>query len=151
MTVVRDFGTIEQALAHSLKHLKEDEVKVATGKSLSHFRKCSDQSNKDNVLHLEDAIKLDIILDRINEGTPLLNTFLHVIDKKRSESNKESSISHSIMQIVSRIGKLTDVTEKALDPDSPGGTSLNAQEKDKIYKALKEVEARIASLKKSID
>ena len=53
MTVIRDFGTIEQALAHSLKHLKEDEVKVATGKSLSHFRKCSDQSNKDNVLHLE--------------------------------------------------------------------------------------------------
>jgi len=46
---------------------------------------------------------------------------------------------------------LTDVTEKALDPDSSGGTSLNAQEKDKIYKALKEVEARIASLKKSID
>ena len=32
MTVVRDFGTIEQALAHSLKHLKEDEVKAATGK-----------------------------------------------------------------------------------------------------------------------
>ena len=147
MTVIRDFGTIEQALAHSLKHLKEDEVKVATGKSLSHFRKCSDQSNKDNVLHLEDAIKLDIILDRINEGTPLLNTFLHVIDKKRSESNEESSISHSIMQIVSRIGKLTDVTEKALDPKSQSGSSVSNQEKDRIYKALKEVEAKIASLK----
>ena len=63
----------------------------------------------------------------------------------------EGSIEQSIMQIVSRIGKLTDVTEKALDPKSPGGTSLNTQEKDKIYKALKEVEARIASLKKSID
>jgi hypothetical protein len=151
MTVIRDFGTIEQALAHSLKSLKEEEVKAATGKSLSHFRKCSDSSNKDNVLHLEDAIKLDIILDRQNEGTPLLNTFLHIIEKKRSESNMEGSIEQSIMQIVSRIGKLTDVTEKALDPKSPGGTSLNTQEKDKIYKALKEVEARIASLKKSID
>ena len=66
-----------------LKSLKEEEVKAATGKSLSHFRKCSDSSNKDNVLHLEDAIKLDIILDRQNEGTPLLNTFLHVIEKKK--------------------------------------------------------------------
>ena len=55
------------------------------------------------------------------------------------------------MQMVSRIGKLTDGTEKALDPKSTGGTSLNTQEKDKKYKALKEVEARIASLKKSID
>ena len=55
------------------------------------------------------------------------------------------------MQIVSRIGKLTDVTEKALDPKSQSGSSVSNQEKDRIYKALKEVEAKIASLKKSID
>ena len=27
MTILRNFGSIEQALAHSLKHLKEEEVK----------------------------------------------------------------------------------------------------------------------------
>ena len=28
MTILRNFGSIEQALAHSLKHLKEEEVKT---------------------------------------------------------------------------------------------------------------------------
>ena len=55
MTIIRDFGTVEQALAHSLKNLKEEEVKSATGKSLSHFRKCSDPDNKDNIIHFEDG------------------------------------------------------------------------------------------------
>ena len=44
------------------------------------------------------------------------------------------------MQIVARIGNLSDVTEKALDPNSQSGINLSKQEKD-IYKALKDVEA----------
>ena len=151
MTKLREPLSIEFVLSQVLPKLEDEEVKKSTGKSISHFRKCGDADDKDHNIYLADAIKLDIILDRINEGTPLLNTFLHVIDKKRSESNEESSISHSIMQIVSRIGKLTDVTEKALDPKSQSGSSVSNQEKDRIYKALKEVEAKIASLKKSID
>ena len=151
MTILRDFGTIEQALANILKHLNDEEVKSVTGKSLSHFRKCSDPQNKDNIIHFEDAIHLDILLDRQGLGTPLLNTFIHTIDKKRTESNQEFSVSHSLMQIVSRIGNLSDVTEKALDPKSPGGTELSKQEKDRIYKALKDVEDKISSLKKAVD
>ena len=41
--------------------------------------------------------------------------------------------------------------KKALNSDSLDGSKLSAHEKDRIYKALKEVEARISSLKKSID
>ena len=151
MTILRNFGSIEQALAHSLKHLKEEEVKSSTGKSLSHFRKCSDPDNKDNVIHFEDAIHLDVLLDRAGLGTPLLSTFIHTIDKKRTESNQEFSVSHSLMQIVARIGNLSDVTEKALDPKSQSGVNLSKQEKDKIYKALKEVEGKMAALKKAVD
>jgi hypothetical protein len=151
MTKVREFLTIEQALAHSLKDLKDDEVKAATNKSLSHFRKCSDPENKDNVLYLEDAVKLDILLDQKNLGTPLLQSFIDAIDKHHQDNKKEGSVSQSIMQIVSRIGKLTDVTESALDPKSPGGVKVDTSEKDKIYKALKEVEAKIATLKKAIE
>ena len=151
MTIIREFGSVEQALAHSLKHLKDDEVKVTTGKSLSHFRKCSDPDNKDNSIHFEDAIFLDVLLDRQGLGTPLLSTFIHTIDKKRAESNQEFSVSHSLMQIVARIGNLSDVTEKALDPKSPSGINLSNQEKDKIYKALKDVEGKLAALKKAVE
>ena len=41
--------------------------------------------------------------------------------------------------------------EKALDPSSPSGIGISTEEKDNIYKAIKEVEARIASLKKAIE
>ena len=151
MTIIRDFGTVEQALAHSLKNLKEEEVKSATGKSLSHFRKCSDPDNKDNLIHFEDASQIDILLDRQGLGTPLLSTFIHTIDKKRTESNQEFSVSQSLMQIVARIGNLSDVTEKALDPNSQSGINLSKHEKDKIYKALKDVEGKLSDLKKAVE
>jgi hypothetical protein len=31
-----------------------------------------------------------------------------------------------------------------MDPNSPGGSTISKQEKDKIYKAIKEVEDKIA-------
>lgn len=42
-------------------------------------------------------------------------------------------------------------TEKAMDPNSPGGAGLTKEEKDKIYKAIKEVEEKIANFKKAIE
>ena len=56
----------------------------------------------------------------------------------------------SLLHAGERLGKLMGVTEKAMDPDSPGGAAIDTKEKDKIYKALKEVEEKIASLKKAI-
>ena len=67
------------------------------------------------------------------------------------EQNTKENIMHSLLHTGERLGKLMGVTEKALDPKSPGGTAINNQEKDKIYKALKEVEEKIASLKKAIE
>jgi hypothetical protein len=50
-----------------------------------------------------------------------------------------------------RLGKLMGETEKAMDPSSPGGSALTKEEKDNLYKAIKEVEEKIASFKKSIE
>ena len=54
-----------------------------------------------------------------------------------------------------RLERLMDVTEgvaeKALDPNSSSNSNISKYEKDKIYKALKEVEEKIASLKKAIE
>ena len=43
-----------------------------------------------------------------------------------------------------------DITEKALDPNSPEGIEISAKEKDNIYKAISEVEEKIAKLKLAI-
>jgi hypothetical protein len=39
-------------------------------------------------------------------------------------------------------GKLMGTTEKALDSNSPGGSSFSKAEKEEIYKAITEVEAK---------
>ena len=43
-----------------------------------------------------------------------------------------------------------DITQEAIDPASPQGTSVSNQEKQKIFKAVSEVEEKIAKLKLSV-
>ena len=43
-----------------------------------------------------------------------------------------------------------EVTQKAIDPNSEGGTAVSKQEKEDIYKAINELEEKIANLKLSI-
>ena len=61
MTKIREPLSIEKILKNLIGKLKENEIKEFTGKSISHFRKCSDPDDKDHNLHLADAIKLDIL------------------------------------------------------------------------------------------
>ena len=50
-----------------------------------------------------------------------------------------------------RIGRLMEVTKGATDPSSPGGKEISQLEKEKIYKAIKDVEGKISDLKLSIE
>ncbi len=43
-----------------------------------------------------------------------------------------------------------DEAKKAIDPNSHGGTTITSIEKEKIDKAIKEVEANIVNLKLSV-
>ena len=74
-----------------------------------------------------------------------------MVEKALAGSNTKDSVTRSLITMVSRIGWLTDETERAMDPNSPGGETLTKQEKDKIYKAIQEVEAKIAVFKKAIE
>ena len=55
MTKIRKPLSIEHILAGVIKDLDENNVKELTGKSLSHYRKCSDPDDKDHNLHFNDA------------------------------------------------------------------------------------------------
>ena len=150
MTKLREFLSIEQALQQAIKDLRDDGLKQATGKSEAHFRKCSDPGIKDNQLHHKDAVNIDIASVRKGEGHPLLSVHQALIDKAMKQSNQAGNITQSLLHMGARIGDLMEVTEKAMDPNSPSGSTISKQEKDKIYKAIKEVEDKIASLKLSI-
>ncbi len=145
----REFLSIEQALKQVVKDLKSEGVLKSTGKSESYFRKCSDENDADRLIHHIDSVKLDIECMRRGLGHPLLTAHQMQIEKAIGE-NKDINVTQSLLSTVTRIGRLTDVTKQAMDPKSPGGVSFSKQEKDKIYKALKDVEEKLTSLKLSI-
>ena len=148
---IRDFLTIEQALSHALNELSEQDVFEATKRKKEHITQYADPAKGDrNISHL-DSIQIDVALMKKGKGHPLLSVHQAIMDKAMEGHNQKASITQTLLHMGERIGKLMGVTEKAMDPNSPGGTSINKIEKENIYEAIKEVEAKIALLKKSIE
>ncbi len=147
---MREPLTIEKILKDVINKHKESEIKEFTGKSISHFRKCSDPDDKDHNLHLSDAIKLDILSLRSQKGSPFLDNISLIVNKEFTDMEKLEDVSRNLINIGGRIGNLMDTTEKALHPQSPKGEKISTREKDKIFSAIAEVEEKIAKLKLSI-
>ena len=150
MTKIREPLSIEKILKDLIGKLKENEIKEFTGKSISHFRKCSDPDDKDHNLHLDDAIKLDILSLRSQNGSPFLDNIELIIDQEFNELEKLKDLSRILNNIGGRIGNLMDVTEQATSPESQKGTEISTKEKDNIFKAISEVEEKIAKLKLTV-
>ncbi len=150
MTKIREPLSIEKILKGIINKLKENEIEEFTGKSISHFRKCSDPDDKDHNLHLNDAIKLDILSVKSQKGTPFLDNISLIINKEFSDTDKLEDVSRNLINIGGRIGNLMDITDKALHPESPKGEEISKKEKDNIFNAISEVEEKIAKLKLSI-
>ena len=83
-------------------------------------------------------------------GTPFLDNISLIIDREFSSQEKAEDVSKNLINIGGRIGNLMDVVQNALDPNSPGGIEISVKEKDNIYKAISEVEEKIAKLKLAI-
>ena len=150
MTKIREPLSIEKILKGIISKLKENEIEEFTGKSISHFRKCSDPDDKDHNLHLSDAIKLDVLSVKSQKGTPFLDHISLIINKEFSDMDKLEDVSRNLINIGGRIGNLMDITDKALHPESPKGEEISKREKDNIFNAISEVEEKIAKLKLSI-
>jgi hypothetical protein len=150
MAKTRDFLSLEQALIHASKDLTDEELK-SIGKTREDIRRFSDPSKKDRQILHRDSIEIDVALAKKNKGTPILKAHEALIDKALAGNNAKDNIRPTLLRAGERLGMLMGITEKALDPSSPDGASISKDEKDKIYKALKEVEEKIASLKKALD
>ena len=150
MTKIRNPLSIENVLSNMISKLNEDEVKNLTNKSISHFRKCSDPDDKDHNLHLGDAIKLDIIMQRNSLGTPLMDNFQIMLDEEFKKVNSFENLENTLLKVGGRVGNLMDVVQEAMDPESPLGKDLSKKEKDLISKSIIELEEKIAKLKMSI-
>ena len=150
MTKLREPLTVEHVLSQVINKLEEDEVKNITNKSISHFRKCSDSDDKDHNLHYIDAIKLDMLSLKSQNGSPFLDNISLIVNNEFNEQEKLEDVSRNLIAIGGRIGNLMDTTEQALHPDSPNGEEIAKKEKEKIFNAISQVEEKIARLKLSI-
>ena len=150
MTKIRKPLSIEKILKDSINKLDEKEIETLTGKSISHFRKCSDPDDKDHNLHLADAIKLDMLSLKSQNGSPFLDNISLLINNEFDSQEKLEDVSRNLIAIGGRIGNLMDITENALHPEGPRGEEISKTEKNKIFNAISEVEEKIAKLKLSI-
>ena len=150
MTKIREPLTVEHILSLVISKLDKDEIKVITNKSISHFRKCSDPDDNDHKLHYNDAIKLDILMQRKALGTPFVDNFSLLLSSEFNKDNLYENIANTLIKMGGRVGNLMDISQDALSPNSEIGEEISKQERDRIYKAINEVEEKIAKLKLSI-
>ncbi len=150
MTKIREPLTVEHILSLVISKLDKDEIKAITNKSISHFRKCSDPDDNDHKLHYNDAIKLDILMQRKALGTPFVDNFSLLLSSEFNKDNLYENITNTLIKIGGRVGNLMDISQDALNPNSEIGEEISKQERDRIYKAISEVEEKIAKLKLSM-
>ena len=150
MTKIRESLTVEQVLSFALNKINDDEVRNISGKTISHFRKCSDPDDKDHNLYFNDAIKLDILMQRKSLGTPFIDNFELILEDEFKKINSFENVESTLIKIGGRVGNLMDIVQEAINSESSLGKELSNKEKDLISKAISEVEQKIAKLKLSI-
>lgn len=147
---IRNFLSIEQALSYALEQLTENEILENTKREKVHFIRYANPKEGDRNISHSDSINIDVALMKKNKGHPLLDVHQAIMDKAMEGSNQKPDITSTLLKMGDKLGKLMGVTEKALSENSPGGSNVDKSEKEEIYKAIAEVEAKIAALKESL-
>lgn len=150
MTKQRKILSIEFILSQVLKKLEAEEIKISTGKSISHYRKCSDPDDKDHTLYLKDAILLDILMQKKELGTPFSDLIDLNLNHDLNQTNNYNNIKNVLINIGGRLGNLMDTTQNAIDPEGQEGDKISEEEKKKIFEAISQLEEKIIKLKLSV-
>jgi len=146
----RKLISLEGTLKEIVKDLKADALKDATGKSESHFRKCSDENDAQDIHHI-DSIKIDIECLKQGLGNPMLTAHEDMLEATNPEYKNLDNASNTLINIGAKIGRLMETTQKAINPKGESGQKISETEKKHISKALNDVEDKILELKLIIE
>tara|TARA_B100001063_G_scaffold20260_1_gene15596 strand:- start:1112 stop:1594 length:483 start_codon:yes stop_codon:yes gene_type:complete len=146
----RKLVSLESSLKEVIKDLKTDALKDATGKSESHFRKCSDENDTQDIHHI-DSIKIDIECLKRGLGNPMLTAHEDMLEATNPEYKNLDNASNTLINIGAKIGRLMETTQKAINPKGESGQKISETEKKHISKALNDVEDKILELKLIIE
>ena len=142
MTKKREVLSIEFTLSQIINKLDPEEVKNATNKSISHFRKCSDPEDKNHTLFLKDAIQLDILLQNKKLGTPFLDLIEIILNSELKKNNNYSDIKSVLINLGGRMGDLMDTTLDAINPAGTQGVKITLDEKKKFLRLLRNLKKK---------
>ncbi len=148
---LRKLISLEIALKNAINDLKDKGLREATGKSESHFRKCSDEKNNDNNIHHKDSIEIDKACLKKGFGSPMLTAHESILESEKVKMSKFENTSNTLINIGAKIGRLMETTHKAIEDESEMGNKLSQKEKEQIHKSIDEVEEKILQLKVIID
>ena len=93
----RKLLSLELALKNIIKELKKDEIKEITGKSESHFRKCTDEQDLDHNIHHFDSVKLDLEFRRRKLGSPMLEAHESLLEAADLKLGKLDNTSNKLI------------------------------------------------------
>ena len=114
----RKLLSLELPLKNIIKELKKDEIKKITGKSESHFRKCTDEGDLDHNIHHSDSVKLDLEFRRRKLGSPMLEAHESLLEAAALKLGKLDNTSNTLIDISAKIGRLMEATKDAIDVES---------------------------------
>jgi len=146
----RKLVSLEITLKEIIKDLKAETLKEITGKSESHFRKCSDENDTQDIHHI-DSIKIDIECLKRGLGNPMLSAHEDMLEAISPEYKNLDNASNTLINIGAKIGRLMETTQKAINPKGESGHKISENEKKHISKALNDVEDKILELKLIIE
>lgn len=146
----RKLVSLEITLKEIIKDLKAEGLKEITGKSESHFRKCSDENDTQDIHHI-DSIKIDIECLKRGLGNPMLSAHEDMLEATSPEYKNLDNASNTLINIGAKIGRLMETTQKAINPKGESGHKISENEKKHISKALNDVEDKILELKLIIE
>ena len=148
----RKFLSIEQALKTAISDLraKKFNFEKEIGRSEKYLRKCSDENEEDSNIDLKDAIKIDKAILDIFGGSPILKVYQaqinYYIDHlyKKKEPN---DIKNILLDIQKACYELINVVRESKKKDSHMGEEISNQEKELIYRSIKDIEEELSAIK----
>jgi uncharacterized UPF0160 family protein len=146
----RKLISLEGALKEVIKDLKSEALKDVTGKTESHFRKCSDENDTQDIHHI-DSIKIDIECLKRGLGSPMLTAHEDMLEATNPEYKNLDNASNTLINIGAKIGRLMETTQKAINPEGESGQKISETERKHISKAITDVEDKILQLRMIID
>lgn len=130
--------TFHSACAFAVAVLSDDEVKAATGKTMSMLRRASDPDDCAVEIRCADAAALEAILIDHGHDPQFSTAFQDSVEQHLGQAmpHRGKDLFHRLADAVEKVGNLSAEIRAATDPNGPGGTTIVPYECDQIETAL---------------